>query len=169
MKKFLIVACWLCSQVLLGQDQSALDTKKGFKDIVLDSDASQYPGLVYKKSESHDKFPEVDIYERNKAHYEDIGGVKIRSMEVVTYKGYIYQINLTTDNDTKLYKGLKKIYGEPKYSVRFDRYVWDGKKLKLSYRANKKGRLEFVYTSYEVPLRLKQEKEAAIEDVASDF
>jgi len=155
----------------LAQSSEALDEKNGFQDILMLSSARNNKKLEFKKDLDHEKVPlrQVQYYEAAKGEYESIGTVKIKSLEVWAYQDQVFQIRVLTEQDTDLYKGLRQLFGKPDYSIREDLYYWSGNKVRLSYRAESKSRLELIYFSQLLDDILKQEKKEEINSIADDF
>ena len=147
-----------------------LEKRNGFKDIKLTSRVSDYEGLELKKDGvDHETFPNSTIYTPKKGHYESIGVLKIYELEVYAYKDSIYQIKVITEKDPKLYKGMKKLFGEPEYGYRSEVYYWSSPNLKLQYGSHSKNKIEMVYFSYKMVEKRKQEKKQVVEEIADDF
>lgn len=167
MRLILAFVMFSCS---MGFAQNAeLDRRNGFKDIKLNSQVSAYDGLELKKSVNDKTFPEAELYMPKKGFYETIGGKKIHSLTVKTYKGDIFEIKVIVSKDADLYKGLKKNFGDPKFDLRKDEYYWATEKLRLSYASLSKSKIVMTYWSYPVHQKLKDNKKKEIEAIADDF
>lgn len=151
------------------QSVENLDKKNGFQDILLMSDVKSYKHLIFDENIAHEKVIEAQRYLPEKGYYENIGTVKIKSLEVVAYKDNIFEIHILTEQDPDLYKGLKKVFGKPEYSVREDLYYWSGKNVRLTFTSHSKKRLSLSYYSYQIDSLLKEEKAEEIESIADDF
>ena len=161
---FLVFTC-----VVAYAQNPELDKRNGFKDIKLNSPVDSYEGLELKKSVEDKIFPEAQLYTPKKGFYETVGGQKIHSLTVKTYKGDIFEIKLIVTKDANLYKGLKKNFGDPKFDLRKDEYYWSTKKLRLSYASLSKSKIVMTYSSYPMRAKLKEDKKKEIEAIADDF
>jgi len=166
-----IFILFLLAISVAGKAQGAeeLEKRNGFKDIKLMSAVSSYEGLVLKKETEHERYKTVGIYKAKKGFYETIGTLNIKELEVKTYKGGIFQIFVLVEKDPKLYRGLKKSFGPPEFSLRGQTYYWATPKLKLSFRSHDKNSVELVYYSYLMEKELDEEKKQEIDDISSDF
>ncbi|MEO1050889.1 MAG: hypothetical protein AAFX87_09685 [Bacteroidota bacterium] len=149
-----------------------LEKRNGFKDIKLMSDVEAYEGLVLKKTEedqiTKEITKEVELFAAKKGFYQSIGSIKVQDLEVKAYKKLVYEIKVITPKNPKLYQGLKKIYGKPKFSG-VEKYVWRSTNLQLTFRSLEDNKLELVYTTFLIADTLSQEDEKEIEDIANDF
>lgn len=170
-KKLLTLSFVFSALFSQAQSVEALDEKNGFQDIMMLSSARNNTKLEFKKDVDHEKVLKspVQYYEAAKGEYEKIGTVKVKSLEVWAYQDQIFQIRVETVQDPDLYKGLRQLFGKPNYSIREDLYYWSGEKLRLSYQAESKSRLELIYFSHYLDDILKQEKKEEINDIADDF
>ncbi|MFW5760129.1 MAG: hypothetical protein ACOCXH_04010 [Cyclobacteriaceae bacterium] len=172
MSKYAFTVSFIFS-VLIGYAQSAdeLDKKNGFQDITMLSSPRNNIKLEYVKDVAHERVPlsQVQYYQAAKREYKKIGSVNIKSLEVWAYKDQIFQIRVVTEQDPDLYKGLRQLFGTPDYSIREDLYYWSGKKVRLSYQAESKSRLELIYFSHLLDDILKSEKNEEIDNIADDF
>ena len=98
-----------------------------------------------------------------------IGTVPIQDLKVTVYNGEVYLIQVIIYKDPKMYGGLKKAFGPPKFSPVTNDYFWQSDSLKLVYRAFDKKQLEMLYRSFVIERKLKDEKKEEIEDIANDF
>ena len=161
--------CFGVVQTISAQGVEELDLRNGFQDIEMLSLASKNKGITFKKNVAHEKVPEAQLHVPVKGYYEQIGSVKIREFEVLSYKDKIFQIRILVSQDPDLYKGLTQLFGKPEYSIRQDHYYWSGEKLKLTYRSHGKKNLEMIYFSHQLKDILEGEKKAEIDDIANDF
>ena len=152
-----------------GQNVEELEKRNGFKDIKLASDVNQYEGLEFLKEIDDEKFGKLQIYTRKDEYYTHVGSIKINGLYVTVYNGEVYLIQVIFDKDPKMYGGLKKAFGSPKFSPVTSDYFWQADSLKLIYRSYDKKQLEMIYHSYVIEWKLKDEKKEEIEDIASDF
>jgi len=157
------------AQSSLAQTTEELDKRNGFKDIKLATEVHQYEGLEYKEEIADELFKTLSVYVKKKGYYESIGSIKIHDVEVLAYKGEVYQIKVITEKNPKLYRGLKKAFGEPTFSPRGDNYYWSTDNLGLTFGNNAKSKLQLLYTSYVMKGRLKEDKKEEIEDISEDF
>jgi len=156
--------------MLSAQGLEELEKRNGFKDIKLVSSVSSYEGLELKKEEVDDEtFPKSTLYTAKKGFYESIGKLKIYELEVLAYKDSIYQIKVITEKDPNLYKGMKKLFGEPEYAYGREQYYWNTDKLKLAYGSHSRNKIEMIYFSYLMVEKRKQEKKQVVEDIVDDF
>lgn len=170
MVRMLWVLLFLVSIGVSGQGLDELEKRNGFKDIKLMSLVTKYEGLELKKEGVEDeRFPNTTIYSAKKGYYETIGKLKIYDLEVYAYKDSIYQINVVTEKDPNLYKGMKKLFGEPEYAYGSERYYWGTDKLRLAYGSYSRNKIEMVYFSHLMVEKRKQEKKQVVEDIADDF
>ena len=165
----IIVAIVLFSASLFAQNVQGLQDRNGFKDIKLASDVNLYEGLIYEKEVNDEKFGKLQIYSRQKDAYASIGTIPIRDLKVTVYNGEVYLIQVIIDKNPKMYGGLKKAFGPPKFSPVTNDYFWQADSLKLIYRAYDKKQLEMIYRSFVIERKLKDEKKEEIEDIANDF
>lgn len=169
MKHFLLLLFFM-PQVCCSQGLEELEKRNGFKDIKLLSSAANYEGLELKKEGiDHETFPNSSMYIAKKGHYETIGNLKIYDLEVFAYKDSIYQINVITEKDPNLYKGMKKLFGEPEFAYGTESYYWGTEKLRLSYSSHSKNKIEMVYFSHLMVEKRKQEKKEVVEEIVDDF
>ncbi len=156
--------------IVNAQGVEELEKRNGFKDIKLTSVVTEYEGLELKKEAVEDEtFPNTTVYTPKKGYYETIGSLKIYDLEVYAYKDSIYQIKVITEKDPNLYKGMKKLFGEPEYGYRNEVYYWASPRLKLQYGSYSKNKIEMVYFSYLMVEKRKQEKKQVVEEIADDF
>lgn len=133
------------------------------------SKVTDYPGLNFKKSIKDNIYPDAGLYVAKKGSYQSIGRLKIFSLEVKTYKDEIFEIKVTTEKDPDLYQGLKKVFGEPEFSLVSNTYFWRSASVKLTYIANAKGKIEMVYTSIKMRDRLKADQKEVVDVISEDF
>lgn len=165
----IIIGLLLITSGVFAQGPEELEKKNGFQDIKMASLVTNYEGLEYKKNIQDEVFPEAKLYTPKKGYYESIGSLKIYDLEVKTYKDSIFEIRIITEKDPKLYKGLKKLFGEPKYAYIGNKYVWNAEHLQLAYSSYSNNKIEMVYISFLMREKLKKEKKQEVEDIADDF
>jgi len=166
------VVLFLCfSTVSLAQSVKALDDKNGFQDLVLMSDVKRYKTLSFKKNIKDDlhKLEEADLYNGQKNHFADIGGIRIQKLEVRAYQDLIYEIKVIADKDPMLYKGLSKKYGKGQYSMQNNAYKWSGEKVSLEFVSSGKNEVQLTYFSKPMLAIFKQGKAQDVKDIADDF
>lgn len=155
---------------LTGYSQNrVLDEKNGFQDIKLNSDVSLYPGLVLKKKIVMRNVSDTELYMSKSGFYKDVGGIKIYKLEVIAYRGIVYEISIIAEKEPKFYKGLEKTYGEGVYSMKDNKYHWKGSKLNMDYQSHGKSKVRLKYHSLEVDILIKKDKIKEIEGIADDF
>ncbi|GAB1446982.1 hypothetical protein MASR2M41_28110 [Flammeovirgaceae bacterium] len=153
----------------LAQDHSELAKRNGFKNIILGMPVDSVVGIKFKKDIlEKNEFP-VSLYEVDNPEYKNIGEVKVRKLELKTYKGLVYQIDVITHKDTRLMKGMEKLYGKPKYILPTDSYNWTADSLSLTFRNHSKKEIRLTYRSYPVLKMMRIDKGKKIDDIADDF
>ena len=146
-----------------------LTRRNGFKDIKLGSPVDSIRGIKYKKDiKEKNEFP-ASLYEVNHPDYKKIGEVVVKKLELKTYNGLIYQIDVTTEKDTRLMKGMEQLYGKPKYILPTDSYNWTSDSLSLTFRDHTKKEIRLTYRSYPVLKKMLADKGKKIDDIAEDF
>ena len=170
LKIFLFNILILISSLGFSQANEALEEKHGFQDIRLDDQASNYPGLKYKKDIGINKSEKpVRLYVKNKGYYDLIGDVRIKKLEVKTFLGKIIEISIISDKDPNIMKALKSIYGEPNYSVRANFWEWQSEGVNLGLRAEGKKKLKIVYSSRKFNQYILEDKNKDVESISTDF
>ncbi len=153
----------------LAQENSELAVRNGFKDIILGTPVDSIAGIKLKKDIlEKNEFP-AQLYEVNNDAYKNIGEVKVKRLELKTYKGLIYQIDVITHKDTRLMKGMEKLYGKPKYILPTDSYNWTADSLSLTFKDHSKKEIKLTYRSYPVLKMMRVDKGKKIDDIADDF
>ena len=95
------------------QNVDDLEEKRGFQDILLDSDINEYNNLDFKKSiKIEDSEEPIAIHTRKNGTYKKIGDVDIKSLEVKSYLAKVVEIKITTTKDENIMRALKKLYGD---------------------------------------------------------
>jgi len=165
---FTLILCIL-QLTSLAQDNSELAIRNGFKDILLGSPVDSVVGIKLKKDIlEKNEFP-AQLYEVNNDSYKSIGEVKVKKLELKTYKGLIYQIDVITQKDTRLMKGMERLYGKPKYILPTDSYNWTADSLSLTFKDHSKKEIKLTYRSYPVLKMMRVDKGKKIDDIADDF
>ena len=108
----------------LAQDRAELDRRAGFKDIKLGFHVDSIKGAVFKKDIKEKNEFTARLFEVDNDEYKSIGEVKVKKVELKTYKDFIYEIIVTTNKDTRLMKGMEKSFGKPVYILTSDTYNW---------------------------------------------
>ncbi len=168
-KKTFLLLLISCSFLAAAQDTAELARRNGFKDIKLGSHIDSLKGTEFKKDiKEKNEFP-AKLYEVNSDQYKSIGEVKVKQVEVKTYKDLIYEIIVITDKDTRLMKGMIKSFGEPKYILTTDTYNWLTETLSLTFKDHSKKEIRLTYRSYPVLKMMREDKGKKIDDIAEDF
>lgn len=153
----------------LAQDVAELDRRNGFKDIKLGSHIDSLKGTEFKKDiKEKNEFP-AKLYEVTGASYKSIGEVKVKKIEIKTYKDLLYEIVVITEKDTRLMKGMVKSFGEPKYILTTDSYNWITDNLSLTFNDHSKNEIRLKYRCYPVLKMMQEDKGRKITDIADDF
>lgn len=154
---------------VLSQDAAELERRNGFKTIKLGSSIDSIKGAEFKKEvKEKNEFP-AKLYEVEHADYKSIGEVKVKKIELKTYKDLIYEIIVITEKDTRLMKGMVKSFGEPKYILTTDTYNWLGETLSLTFKSHAKHEIKLTYRCYPVLKMMLADKGKKVEDIADDF
>ena len=121
------------------QDLTELVRRNGFKDIKLGSPVDSIKGAIFEKDFIELKEFEAKQYEVKNPTYQKIGEAEVKSVELKTYKGLIYEIIVTTPTDPRIMKGLEKSYGKATYNLRTETYNWHvPKQISLIYKGENK-------------------------------
>jgi len=162
-----IFSILLTASFFVQAQNNELDKRNGFKEIKLLSNASDYEGLKFEKNDSEEF---KAIYSKKSGYFESIGDIEIKDLKVYTYNDLIYRIEIFAEKDPRLFKGLEKAFGEAKYSVVSNDYVWQGENVKLSFASHQKGKMVVMnYSTYLIKNIIKQDKNKTIEDLSADF
>lgn len=170
MSKYLLFACFLhVSIISVGQDIAELEKRNGFKDIKLGTIADSVKGVKLKKEfKEKDQFP-AKLYSVSHPDYDQIGEVKVKDIELKSYKDLIYEIKIVTHKDPRLMKALQSLYGKAEYDIINEIYFWKGRDVLLKFRSDGKHHLELTYISYPVVAMMKVDKDKKVDDIANDF
>mgnify|MGYP000849638701 CR=1 FL=1 len=169
MKSIPLVALILLSSGLFAQDLAELDRRNGFKDLKLGTPIDSVQGAVFKKEiKEKNEFP-AKLYEVENDAYKTIGEVRVKKIEVKTYKDKVYEIIVITQKDIRLMKGMEKSFGKPAYMTPTDSYNWNTKTLSLTFRDHSKNELRLTYRCYPLLQQMRLEKSKKIDDIAADF
>jgi hypothetical protein len=157
------------SFITYAQDTAELARRNGFKSIKLGSPIDSVKGATFKKDiKEKNEFP-TKLYAVDNPEYKTIGEVKVKKVELKTYKDFIYEINVTTDKDTRLMKGMIKSFGEPKYIIPSDTYNWITETLSLTFKNYSKNEILLTYRCYPVLKMMQVDKGKKVDDIAEDF
>lgn len=157
------------STVTVAQDTAELARRNGFKDIKLGNHIDSVKGTTFKKDiKEKNEFP-CKLYSVDNPEYKSIGEVKVRKLELKTYKDFIYEIDVTTEKDTRLMKGMVKSFGEPKYIIVSDTYNWITDSLSLTFKNHSKNEIRLTYRCYPVLKMMRADKGKKVDDIAEDF
>src|SRR5579871_2172485 len=149
---------WISSALILicfsanAQDVSELVRRNGFKDIKLGSPVDSVKGAIFDKDIVAFKEFEAKQYEVKNPAYEKVGEADVKSVELKTYKGLIYEIIVTTPKDPRIMRGLEKSFGKATYNVRTETYNWHApQQISLTYSGkHKRDIVTLTYKSYPV-------------------
>ncbi len=151
------------------QDTAELARRNGFKSIKLGIPIDSVKGATFKKDiKEKNQFP-AKLYEVDNPDYKTIGEVKVKKVELKTYKDFIYEINVTTEKDTRLMKGMIKSFGEPKYIIPSDSYNWIAETLSLTFKNYSKKEILLTYRCYPILKMMQVDKGKKVDDIAEDF
>jgi len=151
------------------QDIGELEKRNGFKDIKLGSIADSVKGAKFKKEfKERDQFP-AKLYSVSHPDYDQVGEVKVKEIELKSYKDFIYEIRIVTHKDPRLMKALQALYGKPEYDIINEIYFWKTRDILLKFQSQGKNHLELIYISYPVIAMMKVDKEKKVGDIANDL
>lgn len=151
------------------QEETELDRKNGFKDLKLGMSIDSVKGYKLKKEfKEKEEFP-AKLYTVEHPAYANIGEVKVKSVELKTYKDLVYEIAVITDKDPRLMKALQSLFGKADYDPINETYFWRGKTMVLKFKAEGKNNLSLHYISYSIHQMMKQDKNKKVDDIANDF
>ena len=173
LKPHLAVFLLLSPGMLFAQPQEPnseeLERRNAFKTIRLNFPVDSVPGAVFKKKSVELKTLETEIFEVNDPALETIGEVKVHEIIVRSWQRLVYRIEVITEKDPRLMKGLEKAFGKPTYSVRTGIYSWRAPSLSLTFALH--GRNEFIltYNSYPVFTKMREAKGEKVTDIADEL
>lgn len=150
------------------QDVNELERRNGFKEIKLGMLIDSVKGAEFKKDLIERKEFPVKLYETKHPDYMTIGDVPVKQISLKVYKGFIYEIEVTTGHDPKVMRGLEKSFGKATYSLRTESYYWKAETLSLVYKGHRK-EVKLTYRSAPVIRMMYVDKGKQIEEVADDF
>ncbi len=155
--------------ILSAQDIAELERRNGFKTLKLGTLIDSIKGAEFKKDvKEKNEFP-AKLYEVENEEYASIGEVKVKSVEVKTYKDVVYEIVVITNKDTRLMKGMMKSFGQPKYNLVTDTYNWAGQTLGLTFNGQSRNEIKLTYRYYPALKQMYVDKGKKIDDIAEDF
>ncbi len=166
--RILTVLLLITCTTIQAQDVSELERRNGFKEIKLGMLIDSVKGAEFKKDLIERKEFAVKLYETKHPDYMTIGDVPVKLISLKTYKGLIYEIDVTTGHDPKVMRGLEKSYGKATYSLRTESYYWKAETLSLVYKGHRK-EVKLTYRSAPVIRMMYVDKGKQIEEVADDF
>jgi hypothetical protein len=158
----------LFNACLQAQNTSELDRRNGFKDIKLGSPIDSVKDAVLKKDIIELKMFPAKIYETRHTDYKSIGEVAVQKLQLKTYKGLIYEINVYLPKDPRVMQGLEKSYGAATYSVRMHAYYWKAENLSLVFKGDGK-KIHLTYKSAPMLKMMHEDKSKKVEQVAEEF
>ncbi len=169
MRRFIFPILLLITFSVLSQDVNELARRNGFKDIKLGSLVDSVKGAVFQKEFVELKEFEAKLYEVKNDAYKKIGDADVKSVELKTYKGLIYEIIVTTPKDPRIMRGLEKSYGKAAYNLRTEHYAWRAPdQLSLVFKGHNK-ELKLIYKSIPVVKMMYADKKKKVEEIADDF
>ena len=169
MKNIFIGAYMLISWATMAQDLAELDRRNGFKNLKLGTPIDSVKGATFKKDiKEKNEFP-AKLYQVENEDYKTIGEVKVKKVEVKTYRNYVYEIVVITNKDTRLMKGMEKSFGKPVYILVTDTYNWKTDNLSLTFKDHSKNELRLTYRCYPLLKMMLTDKGKKIDDIAADF
>jgi len=165
----LFVFAFLLASASQAQNLAELDRRNGFKNIKLGTPIDSIKGAEFQKEiKEKNEFP-AKLFEVENPDYKSIGEVKVKKIELKTYKDFIYEIVIITDKDTRLMKGMVKAFGEPKYILTTDSYNWLTQKLSLTFNDHSKNEIRLRYRDFALLKMMLADKGKKIDDIAEDF
>jgi len=169
MTRFILPVLLLISSLASAQDVNELARRNGFKDIKLGSLVDSIKGAVFEKDFVELKEFEAKLYEVKNDTYMKIGDADVKSVELKTYKGLIYEIIVTTPKDPRIMRGLEKSYGKAAYNLRTEHYAWRAQdQISLVFKGHHK-ELTLTYKSIPVIKMMYADKKKKVEEIADDF
>jgi hypothetical protein len=165
----LLLALTLFAGTSFAQDRAELARRNGFKEIKLGTPIDSIKGAQFKKEiKEKNEFP-AKLFEVEDEKLMSIGEVKVKRIELKTYKDLVYEIGVITDKDTRLMKGMVKSFGEPKYILTTDTYNWLTDDISLTFRDYSKKEIKLTYRCYPVIKMMLADKGKKIDEIAEDF
>jgi hypothetical protein len=159
----------LVTSVVFSQDIAELERRNGFKDLKLGTPIDSVRGAAFKKDvKEKNEFP-TKLYAVENNDYKTIGEVKVKSVEVKTYKDIVYEIDVITHKDTRLMKGMMRSFGQPKYILTTDTYNWVGSNIGLTFKDHSRNEIKLTYRCFSVIKMMFEDKGKKIDQIAEDF
>lgn len=169
MKGYFLLVLLLIAGSGYTQDISELERRNGFKNLKLGMVIDSVKGAEFRKDiKEKNEFP-AKLYEVENGDYKTIGEVKVKSVEVKTYKDIVYEIDVITHKDTRLMKGMVKSFGQPKYILTSDTYNWLATRLSLTFKDHSRNEIKLTYRYFPVIQMMFADKGKKIDDIANDF
>jgi hypothetical protein len=169
MKHFILLICTVSTFAVTAQDLSELDRRNGFKNLKLGTIIDSIKVPSFKKDiKEKNEFP-TKLYSVENEDYKSIGEVKVKRVEVKTYKDLVYEINVITAKDSRLMKGLEKSFGKPIYIIPTDTYNWKTNTLSLTFKDFSKNELLLTYRYYPILKMMRIDKGKKIDEISTDF
>lgn len=172
MRKFTFFAFLFLAVAVAAQpkqeNSEELEKRHGFKNIRLATPIDSIEGAEFQKDILEKNEYEAKLYSIKKASLGAVGEIKVKSIDLKTYKGLIYEIVVETEKDQRLMQGLEKAFGPSTYNVRTEGYHWRAPSLSLSAYGGKNSH-RLVYVSYTVHKQMKADKGKKVDDIADDF
>jgi hypothetical protein len=173
MKRFFIVCLAIFSATaLLAQEidtAGELDRRNGFKDLKLNIPIDSVKGAEFKKDVKEKNEYPAKLYEVDNDALKHIGEVKVKSIEVKTYKDMVYEIVVITHKDQRLMKGMMRTFGQPKYILTSDTYNWVGETLSLTFKDHSRNEIKLTYRCFPLLRMMGADKGKKIDEIAEDF
>lgn len=166
---FLLLGTWgtILSQPLQ-ENSLELEKRNGFKTLRLTMPIDSVTGASFKKDIlEREEFP-AKLYSVKNESLMRIGEVKVNSISIKAYKDRVYEIEVNTDKDQRLMKGLEQALGKAIFNVRTKAYHWRAESLSLTFIGNKNS-LTLIYKSYPVLKMMYADRGKKIDDIADDF
>jgi len=169
MKYFLIFLSIALPLSSFGQNLAELARRNGFKDLKLGMRIDSVKTAAFKKEvKEKNEFP-AKLYAVENDNYKSIGEVKVKKIEIKTYKDQVFEITVLTAKDSRLMKGMEKSFGKPAYIIPTDTYNWKTDSLSLTFKDFSKNELLLTYRSYPILTQMRVDKGKKIDDIANDF
>jgi hypothetical protein len=168
-KNLALLACFAIAAETAAQDVNELARRNGFKDIKLGSLIDSVKGAAFEKDFVELKQFEAKLYKVKNPAYEKIGEADVKSVELKTYKGLIYEIIVTTPKDPRIMRALEKSFGKAVYNMRTETYAWRAPdQLSLVYKGQHR-EIKLIYKSHPVIKIMYADKKKKVEEIADDF
>jgi hypothetical protein len=163
---FLVI---LVSVITFAQHHSdELEKRHGFKAIKLAQHIDSVLGAEFKKEfMEKEEFP-AKLYAVKAEFLGSVGEIKVKDIQLKTYKDLIYDIEVTTDKDPRLMQGMEKALGKATFNIRTNAYHWRAKNLSLKFVGNK-STITLHYVSYIVHKMMRIDAGKKVDDIAEDF